>query len=78
VSKDEERREFLKRLARGAVYSAPVIRSMVAPLEAASQGKSPSHKHHSHWGPAAPAPRQGPGLGGDAPGARQPPGAVPP
>ncbi len=76
----EDRRAFLRRLAKGAVYAAPVIHSMAAPLEAVGQGKSTSHKHagkegHGPWTGSAIG---GPGLGGSAPGSQAPPGSEPP
>lgn len=74
--KGEQRREFLKQLAKGAVYAAPVIRTMTAPLEVVGQGESTSHKHdHGKWAGSSSAQ---PGLGGPAPGAQPSPGSVPP
>ena len=35
---DAERREFLKKLAKSAVYAAPVIHTIASPIELFSQG----------------------------------------
>ena len=35
---DAERREFLKKLAKSAIYAAPVIHTIAAPIELFSQG----------------------------------------
>ena len=35
---DDERREFLKKLAKSAVYAAPVIKSFAVPAELLGQG----------------------------------------
>ncbi len=76
--KPDDRRGFLKKLAKGAVYSAPVIHSLTAPLEVLGQGKSFSHKHQGAGaGLVAPTPAS-PDLGGQAPGAKPPPGDIPP
>lgn len=79
---EERRREFLKRLAKGAVYAAPVIRTMSAPLEVVAQGQSTSHKndhgHEGHGGPWAGSSAGGSGLGGPPPGTQPPPGSTPP
>ncbi len=75
--KPEDRRAFLKKLAKGAAYTAPVIHSMAAPLEVLGQGKSVSHKQHRGGGSNVVAPTT-PGLGGQAPGAQPPPGDAPP
>jgi hypothetical protein len=74
---EERRREFLKRLAKGAVYAAPVIRTMSAPLEVVAQGQSTSHKndHGGHWSGSSAG---GSGLGGPPPGTQPPPGSTPP
>ncbi len=79
--KDEQRREFLKKLAKGAIYAAPVIHSMTAPLEVAGQGSSTSHKtDHGNMGhgKGGASPASGPSLGGPSPGSQPPPGATPP
>jgi hypothetical protein len=78
---DRARREFLKKLAQGAVYAAPVIRTVAAPLEVAAQGHGPGPSHkggghgHGHFGGA---PVEPPGLGGAPPGAGGGPGDIPP
>ncbi len=36
----ENRRAFLRKLAKGAAYSAPVVYSMAAPVDLLGQGKS--------------------------------------
>jgi hypothetical protein len=77
--KDQHRREFLKKLAKGAVYAAPVIRTMTAPLEVVGQGKSTSHKNdHGNEGHGGGAGGSSPALGGAAPGTQPPPGSIPP
>ncbi len=38
---DDDRRTFLLKLAKTAVYSAPVIRTLAAPTHSAAQGLSP-------------------------------------
>ena len=35
---DQSRRDFLKRLAMGTVYAAPVVSTLVAPRSASAQG----------------------------------------
>lgn len=68
---EQDRRAFLKALARRAAYAAPVILSVTAPSELHGQSKGSQHKHFS-------APRAGTG------GAQQPasrtldPGGAPP
>jgi hypothetical protein len=74
---EERRRAFLKRLAKGAVYAAPVIRTMSAPLEVVAQGQSTSHKN-DHGGPRSGSSAGGSGLGGPPPGTQPPPGSTPP
>jgi len=46
----EDRRAFLRKLAKGAAYSAPVVYSMAAPLDLVGQGKSSEHKHEHEQG----------------------------
>jgi hypothetical protein len=46
------RRAFLRVLAAGAVYAAPVIASVAAPVDLLGQGQSSQHK----MDPTAPAP----------------------
>lgn len=41
---NESRRRFLKRLAKGTLYSAPVIATMAAPVHLVGQGMSASAK----------------------------------
>lgn len=67
-----DRRAFLKSLARGAAYAAPVVASFGVPLRAIGQGTSSQHKPSKAPAPAAatqPAP-----IGGPAPGSQPPPG----
>ena len=57
---DADRRRFLLRLAKSAIYTAPVIRTFGVPAELLGQGKSSQHKH-AHPAPppsatSAPAP----------------------
>ncbi len=44
---DENRREFMKKLAKGVAYVAPTIVSVTAPASLAGQGGSSQHKHQS-------------------------------
>ncbi len=73
----EDRRAFLKMLAKGTAYAAPVVHSLAAPLDLVGQGKSSEHKH---GGQAATASPTGSGLtqqtdiGAPPPGQRPPPG----
>lgn len=67
---DQDRREFLKKLAKTAVYTAPVVYSLAAPIELVGQGQSSEHKH------TAPPAAQQPSTG-DAPWDRPPPGQRP-
>ncbi len=72
---DSDRREFLKKLAKTAVYSAPVIASLAAPIELVGQGQSPTHKHHG--GSASPTSQElppNPQPGGPPPWDQPPPG----
>ncbi len=67
---DSNRREFLKKLAKSAVYTAPVIATFAAPPDLLGQGKSSQHKKGGgKSGMAAPAP--GPAAPWNAP----PPGS---
>jgi len=62
---DPTRREFLLKVARGAVYSAPLIATFaVAPDLLAQAGSLPGH-HHMRAAPSAPetpAPSDAPGA----------------
>ena len=49
----EGRREFIKRLAQGTAYAAPVVHSMAAPLDLVGQGQSSEHK--KQWETRAPS-----------------------
>ena len=40
----QERREFLKQLAKGTAYATPVVHSLAAPLDLLGQGKASEHK----------------------------------
>jgi hypothetical protein len=40
----EDRRAFLKRLAKTTAYMAPVVQSFAAPADIVAQGSSPSKK----------------------------------
>ena len=40
----EDRREFLKQLAKGTAYAAPVVYTLAAPIEVAGQGQGGSMK----------------------------------
>ena len=69
---DQSRRDFLKNLARGSVYAAPVVLTLLAPRSASAQGGMGS----------PPAMMDPPPMGGmaqqrnlpDAPWFRPPPG----
>lgn len=52
----DDRREFLKKLAKTAIYSAPVVHSFAAPVDLLGQGKSSEHKKQHQHGPPAPPP----------------------
>ncbi len=70
------RREFLKKLARTAVYTAPVIHTLTAPVELVGQGVTPTHKPpmapaYDQSSPTSPR-RQQPAS--EAPWDRPPPG----
>jgi len=49
----EDRREFIKQLARGTAYAAPVVHSLAAPLDLVGQSKASEHK--KEWQTPAPA-----------------------
>ena len=51
----DSRRDFIKKMAKGAAYVAPVVITMTAPTDLAGQGKSSQHKHH-HGGGNSPSP----------------------
>lgn len=72
---EHDRREFLKRLAKTAAYSAPVVYSLATPVELVGQGKSSQHKHHKA---AQFQPQTEPTTQRDAPWTEPPPGAEPP
>ena len=40
-----DRRAFLRRLASGVAYTAPVVYSMTAPIDLVAQGSASGHKH---------------------------------
>jgi hypothetical protein len=71
---EADRREFLKKLAKSAVYAAPVIQTFAVPAELIGQGKSSQHKGNHGHGHAAPAPAPG----APAPWNQPPPGAMNP
>ena len=60
---DEERRRFLKQLGKAAIYTAPVISTIAAPLKLMGQGMG--------------SPMMMPPMMGAAPGAPPPGGAAP-
>ena len=73
----EDRRAFLKRLAKGTAYAAPVVLSLAAPLDLVGQGKSSEHKHGSTGATASPSGSdltQQTGIGAPPPGQQPPPG----
>jgi hypothetical protein len=75
----QDRRAFLKKLAKGTVYAAPVIHSLAAPLDLVGQGMSSEHKHeHGNWAatasPGGSSLTQQPDIGAPPPGQQPPPG----
>lgn len=73
----QDRREFLKAVARSMTYTAPLVYSLTAPIELVGQGKASKHKPggggmgmEMGMGMAAPA-------GVTAPWDRPPPGQRP-
>lgn len=73
---DRERREFLKQLAKTAVYAAPVVHTLAAPVDVVGQGVLPSKKIT----PPTLAPQQqplppNPAPGGTPPWQHPPPGS---
>lgn len=66
-----DRRAFLKLLARGAVYAAPVVASFTVPAPSAGQGTSSQHKS---MGAEPPATQQSTPWDAPAPGQQPPPG----
>jgi hypothetical protein len=70
-----DRREFLKKLARTAAYTAPVVYSLAAPVELIGQGgKSSEHKPPMGAAATQSAPGGAQQPGGQAPWERPPPG----
>lgn len=45
----ENRRAFLRKLAKGAAYTAPVVCSMAAPVDLIGQGKGKSSGKGKWW-----------------------------
>lgn len=70
---DRDRREFLKKLAKAAAYTAPVVYSLAAPIELIGQGSE--HKKHPASGASQSAPSGAQQPGGAAPWERPPPGS---
>ena len=70
---DQDRREFLKKLAKTAAYTAPVVYSLAAPIELVGLVKDAMSG--MDMGMAAPATTEP--TGGDAPWDRPPPGQRP-
>ncbi len=74
---EQDRREFLKRLAKAAAYTAPVVYSLAAPIDLIGQGQSSKHK--PPMGAAAGQQQTTPqSPGGTAPWDRPPPGGMQP
>ena len=69
------RRAFMKKLAGGVAYSAPVVYSMAAPMELVAQSGKVKGKVVSGKGGTLAVPD--PGTSGD-PFAAPPPGSTPP
>ena len=64
-----DRRAFLKKLAKGAAYTAPVVYSMAAPVDLLGQGQSSGKGGDK---------KKGGGTGGGNTQFVPPPGSVPP
>jgi hypothetical protein len=76
---EHDRREFLKKLARTAVYVAPVVYSLAAPVELAGQGTG--HGHHPKAAGVQTQQQQQPTKpppGSPPPWQQPPPGSTPP
>jgi len=69
---DQDRREFLKKLAKTAAYTAPVVYSLAAPIELLGLVKGDKS---GGMGMAPPATQEP--TSGDAPWDRPPPGQRP-
>lgn len=69
----EDRREFIKKIAKGMVYSAPVIASLAAPKPVMASHKA-SHNPGGGGGGKPSAPAAAP-VNPSSPGAIPPPGA---
>ena len=67
-----DRREFLRKLAKTAAYTAPVVYTLAAPIDLVGQGSSSQHKKQQ---PAAAYDTQSPNTqpGGQAPWDAPPP-----
>jgi hypothetical protein len=72
----QNRREFLKKLAKTAVYAAPVVHTLAAPIDLVGQGQSTGHKPPGHS--AAFQPQQQPTTDPQPPWQQPPPGTTPP
>lgn len=76
---EQDRRDFLKRLAKAAVYAAPVVHSLAAPADVLGQSWT---EHHPKTSGLEQQPQQQPTTttqpGGEAPWQREPPGGDPP
>ena len=72
----EDRREFIKKLAKGTAYAAPVVHSLAAPLDLVGQGQSSQHKKtNTVAAPGAGGITQQQQIGAPPPGDRRPPGS---
>jgi hypothetical protein len=74
---NEDRREFLKKLAKGTAYAAPVVHSLAAPLDLVGQGSSSQHKKRPNAvaAPGSSGITQQEQIGAPSPGERPPPGS---
>jgi hypothetical protein len=74
---NEDRREFIKKLAKGTAYAAPVVHSLAAPLDLVGQGKSSQHKKNpaALAAPGSGSITQQQQIGAPPPGERPPPGS---
>lgn len=74
---DQDRRAFLRKIAKGAVYVAPVVYSMALPTRVMASHK-PGHTMMPMGSAPAQQQQQQPTTQRDAPWQRPPPGSTPP
>jgi len=71
---DHDRREFLKKLAKTAAYTAPVVYTLAAPIDLLGVQKASMHKPPMGGAATQSAPGGAQQPGGQAPWERPPPG----